>query len=273
MPPFPLAARVVEVIADRGEGYSPRYRSGSGCLVAGRTVLTAAHVVAGAVSVMVRGPDKVAHQATADPAFIGDADGPGPDLALIEITDGGIDVPAMGLAAVDRDSPAGDPVERCHVIGYPAFMERETADGSRFRETADALGQVPVLSGLARGLLSVQVSSSPEPLPPAQVALGDSPWSGMSGGPVVADGYLLAVVTEHAPREGSSAITATPVTAVERDPAHPGWGPGVVDPDAWWARLGVSDADETETPSGSSTPEQVSRTGRRCRKSASAPGC
>ena len=96
MRPLPLAARVVEVIADRGEGRTPRYRSGSGCLVAGRTVLTAAHVVADAVSVLVRGPDKVTHQAAADPVFIGDADGPGPDLALVEVIDGGVDVPAMG---------------------------------------------------------------------------------------------------------------------------------------------------------------------------------
>jgi tetratricopeptide (TPR) repeat protein len=239
---LPLAARLVEVLADWGQGYTPRYRCGSGCLVAGRTVLTAAHVVAGAVSVLVRGPDKVEHRAALDAEFIGDTDGPGPDLALIEIIDGAVDVPAMGLAVVDRDSPAGDPVERCQVIGYPAFRERDAADGGTFRETADAFGQVPVLSGLARGLLSVQVNSSPQPLPSAQVALGDSPWSGMSGGPVVADGYLLAVVTEHAPREGSSAITATPLTALERDPAHPGWGPGVADPSAWWARLGVSGA-------------------------------
>jgi len=208
VPPVPLAARVVEVIADRGEGCTPRFRSGSGCLVAGRTVLTAAHVVAGAVSVLVRGPDKVPRQAALDAEFIGDVDGPGPDLALIEITGGAAGVPAIGLAAVVRDSPVGDPVERCHVIGYPVFRERVAANGGRFRETADAFGQVPVLSGLAGGLLSVQVSSSPQPLPPARVALGDSPWSGMSGGPVVAGGYLLAVVTEHAAREGPSAITA-----------------------------------------------------------------
>lgn len=231
---------MVEVIADRGEDRTPRFRSGSGCRVSGRTVLTAAHVVAGAVSVVVRGPDKVKQEAVLDPAFVGDADGPGPDLALIEVLDDAAGVPSIGLAAVDRSTPAADPVERCHVVGYPAFMERELADGGRFRETADAYGQVPVLSGLAGGLLSVQVSSSPRALPLAQVALGDSPWAGMSGAPVVADGYLLAVVTEHAPREGSSTITATPLTALERDPAHPGWGPGVANPDAWWARLGVS---------------------------------
>ena len=242
MPPLPLAARVVEVIADRGEGISPRYRYGSGCAVAGRTVLTAAHVVAGAGSVSVRGPDKVPHQAVLDPEFVGDADGAGPDLALIEVVDGGFDMPSIGLAAVARDSPAGDPIERCHVIGYPDFMERDAPDGGSFRETADAFGHVPVLSGLAGGLLSVQVSSCPRPLPPARVRLGDSPWSGMSGGPVVAGGYLLAVVTEQAPRVGPSAITATPLTALEANPAHPGWGPGVADPGAWWARMGVSNA-------------------------------
>jgi hypothetical protein len=238
---FPLAARVVEVIADRGEGCTPRYTCGSGCLVVGRTVLTAAHVVDGMARVLVRGPDKVVHEAVADPKFIGDPNGPGPDLALVEVIDDTVDVPRMGVAAVDRDSTSGDPVERCHVIGYPAFTEREAADDDRFRETADAFGYVPVLSGLAGGLLSVQVSSSPRALPPARMLLGDSPWSGMSGGPVVADGYLLAVVSEHALRAGDSAITATPLTALDRDRVHPGWGPGVADPDEWWARLGVVD--------------------------------
>jgi hypothetical protein len=233
-----MAARVVEVIADRGEGGTPRFRLGSGCIVAGRTVLTAAHVVVGAVSVMVRGPDKVPRQATVVPGCVGDADGPGPDLALVEMT-GGADMPAMGLAAVDRDSPAGDLVEGCHVLGYPAFMERAGPDGGRFRETADASGQVLALSGLAGGLLSVQVSSAPEQLPRKGVKLGDSPWSGMSGGPVVAEGFLLGVVTDHADRAGPSAITATPLTALEHDPAHPGRGPGVTNPAAWWACLGT----------------------------------
>lgn len=146
----PLAARVVEVLADLGEGHSPRYRSGSGCIVAGRTVLTAAHVVEGAVSVKVRPPDKVIREAALDTGFVGDVDGPGPDLALVELTGPGVDVP-MGLAAVDRDSVSGDPVERCHAVGYPVFMERDGPDGGRVRETADAFGHVPVLSGLAWG--------------------------------------------------------------------------------------------------------------------------
>ena len=101
-----LAARVVEVIADLGGAAAAGYRYGSGCIVRGRTVLTAAHVVAGAASVMVRDPDKREYTAAVDPRFVGDAGGPGPDLALLEIDDPAFDgdLPPIGLAAVDRDS-------------------------------------------------------------------------------------------------------------------------------------------------------------------------
>jgi hypothetical protein len=236
----PLSERVVEVLADLGEGGEPRWRVGSGCVVAGRTVLTAAHVVAGAVEVWVRDPGKVCHSAVVDPALCGDAGGPGPDLALVQITDPTVaELPPMGLAAVDRDSPGGESIEQCQVVGYPWFMERPGAAGGRVRDTAAVAGRVPVLSGLAGGLLAVEVKTPPQPLPPGQIALGDSVWAGMSGAPVIAGELLMAVVTEHAPRAGPSAITATPLTALEPNPAHPLWGPGVADPQAWWARLGV----------------------------------
>ena len=62
----------------------------------------------------------------------------------------------------------------------------------------------------------------------------------MSGAPVVAEGGLVGVVVEHAPREGASAITAVPLNALEYDPVHPGWGSGVDNAPQWWARLGVS---------------------------------
>src|SRR5260370_15723971 len=61
----------------------------------------------------------------------------------------------------------------------------------------------------------------------------------MSGAPVGGGGCLLGVVTEHAAREGPSAITAGPLTALQADPAHKQWGQGVANPAAWWSRLGV----------------------------------
>src|SRR5262249_15675633 len=131
-----------------------------------------------------------------------------------------------------------EPVERCHAVGYPWFAE--TPSPTAVRDTVDAMGVVPLLSKLATGLLSVQVSISPRPLPPEQVRLGESERSGMSGAPVVAAGGGMGVVSEHAPREGPSAITAVPLSALEPDPAHPGWGSGVENPAAWWVRLGVT---------------------------------
>jgi len=165
--------------------------------------------------------------------------GPGPDLALLEIDHPELDLPPVGLARVDRDSPTGKPVRDCQVIGYPAFKVRGHPGRRSVRETADATGHVPVLEGLAAGLLSVQVTHSPRPLPPKEAALGESEWSGMSGAPVLAGGLLLGVVSEYAPREGPSAITVHPAHRAGSRSRHPGRGPGVTDPAAWWARLGV----------------------------------
>ena len=239
-----LAARVVEVITDLGGTAGGGYRYGSGCIVRGRTVLTAAHVVADAASITVRGPDKREYSAAVDLRFVGDPGGPGPDLALLEIDDPAFDgdLPEMGLARVDRDSVTAEPVERCHAIGYPWFAEIPSR--AAIRDTVDAIGVIPVLSKLAAGLLSVQVTVAPRELPPQETPLGASQWSGMSGAPVIAAGYLVGVVTEHAPREGPSAVTAVPLTALQADPAHEQWGPGVADPAAWWSRLGVESASE-----------------------------
>nr|WP_277875139.1 trypsin-like peptidase domain-containing protein [Kribbella antiqua] len=242
------------MIADLGASAANRYRYGSGCIVRGRTVLTAAHVVTEAVAVHVRASDKRMFAATVDPRFVGDVDGPGPDLALVEIDDMSLDLPPIGLARVDRDSPTGEPVESCHAVGYPWFAE--TPSPQTARDTVDALGEVPVLSKLARGALSMQVRASPRPLPPEQISLGESEWSGMSGAPVISGGLLLAVVTEHAPREGTSAITAVPLTALERDPLHKNWGEGVDDPSAWWSQLGISGLSELrQLPSRTERPE------------------
>ena len=240
--PVPLAERVVEVIAQLCGDTGPRHRYGSGCIVRGRTVLTAAHIIAGARAVQVRRPDKSLRPARVDPRFIGR--GAGPDLALIDIADTTIDLSPIEIAVVDRDSSAGVPVEGCHAVGYPWFAEKPSPSG--VRDTVDAWGHIPVLSNLATGLLTVQVTASPRPLPPQATLLSESEWSGMSGAPVIAGGCLVGVVSEHRPREGPSAITAVPLTALERDRVHPGWGPGVENARLWWARLGVSGVDALE---------------------------
>ena len=229
----PLALRVVEIIAELGDDSPARYRYGSGCRVSGRLVLTAAHVVAGAVRVGVRGPDK--KQSRAKAVLVGDPGGV--DLALLELTGDVGNVPRMPMGIVDRTSPGAAIMERCHAVGYPQFKEFEGPDGVSVRETADVYGEIPVLAGLVRGLLTLQVSSSPQELPDSSVALAESQWSGMSGAPVVVGEYLVGVVSEHAPREGASAITVTPLSQLDPDPGR-SWS-GVPNPASWWMRLDV----------------------------------
>ena len=226
----PLMSRIVEVIADRG---TAGYRYGSGCIVAGRVVLTAAHVVAGAERISIRDSGKVLRPAV----LVAESAADGPDLAVVRIDDESIDLPAMSLARLDRTSTVEDGL-LCRVVGYPLFSE--TPRPSSTRETVDAIGRIPLLSGLVAGRLSIHVADAPRELPSA----GKSPWAGMSGAPVISAGNLLAVITEHAPRAGRSTITATPLTALEHDPDHPRWNSGVRDPVRWWASLGARGIDD-----------------------------
>ncbi|WP_173054784.1 ATP-binding protein [Phytohabitans houttuyneae] len=103
------------------------------------------------------------------------------------------------------------------------------------------------------GLLSVYVRNTPRELLEHGHS-ASSPWSGMSGGPVVtSDGLLLGVVFEHRPREGQSTIKAVPITAIEPDLEYPRWGAGVIDAAAWWSRLGVTGiADLSAVPTAGS---------------------
>ncbi len=96
----PLAERVVEVIADLGAERADRYRYGSGCLVGGATVLTAAHVVAGATAITVRDAGKRSYAARTDPGFVGEMAGPGPDLALVDIVDPDFEGPLEPMVLV-----------------------------------------------------------------------------------------------------------------------------------------------------------------------------
>lgn len=260
----PWSERLVEVIADRG---SSGYRYGSGCIVAGKTVLTAAHVITGAAAVTVRDTRKRAYPATVDPAFIGDPDGPGPDLALLQVDDLPDGYPPLGLGRVVRDSADTEVLERCHAFGYPGFAE--SAEPVASRDSVQAVGAIAPGSKLVRGLLSMIVSN--EPFTQGETGIALSPWSGMSGGPVVAGERLVGVVIEHLLAEGSSAITVVPLTALEADPGRPRWGPGVSDPAAWWTRLavrGVTDLEPvrasspTGSPGGRRTPAYLAQVTR-----------
>ena len=132
-----------------------------GCLLAALAAMPGHIQAQERDQLQVRDPDKNLYPASVNPSFIGDSGGPGPDLALVEIDDETLDLPPLGLARVDRDSPAADPVERCHAIGYPWFAE--TPSPTAVRETVDAIGVVPALSRLAGGPISPSASATQSP--------------------------------------------------------------------------------------------------------------
>lgn len=237
VPNSPMASRVVEVCCDLGKGKRKRWRYGSGAVIAGRTVLTSAHVVKDAAAVFVRTPGKIKYTAVIDPEFVGDPEGKiAPDLALVFVPDWPNLVSPIPIAGIDREEPTS--ITEAHAIGYPRFADH--SDGM-IRETVHATGEIPTLSGMVNGLGHLHVKYVPRPLPPPTIgAIAATPWAGMSGAPVLAGGYLIGVVAIHAPREGQSTLTFTPLTALDPELGRPGWGDGVPHPTRWWERLGQS---------------------------------
>jgi uncharacterized protein YidB (DUF937 family) len=208
-------------------------------MIGGRLVLTAAHAVdylqdlgdGGQVLVRDIGGTEFAAGVVlvcAEPSRV--------DLALLEISDPRFDehLPPVRFARVNRDSPA--PVPGCWAVGFPRFGEAGPMlpEGSR-RETWQVRGEILPGGKLRAGLLSLQVTSIPQPLP---ASLGGSAWEGMSGTVVFAtdpdDGELaVGIVSMHHRPEGQSALTVVPVTAFAGLPAAA----------RWWHRLGVTGLD------------------------------
>jgi hypothetical protein len=236
----PIRDRLVEVEADLGQGHESRWRYGSGLVLGDRQVLTAAHVVRGAVAVTIRTPDKQSLEARLSDALMGEPDTI--DFALLTVPEAVL-LPPLPVAAVNRLVTTGaKAVEDCWTVGYPRYKEVDRdGDGRSLRESEHVTGRILPLSGLVEWLLSLQVSNAPRPLPPEETRLGDSEWSGMSGAAVFArhprlGDFLLGVVVEHAPRRGPSDITVMPLDRLR----HPDVGPD--DSARWWKRLGVEDA-------------------------------
>ena len=209
--PVPMRDRLAAVEADLGEGHDPRWQYGSGLLIGGRQLLTAAHVVQGAQRVAVQAPGRAPTQAVLAGALISAPDRF--DLAVLDVPEAD-ELAALPVAGVNRNVTGGEFVERCWAVGFPAFqeVERDTA-GRSLRESAEVKGEIPPLSGLREDLLSFQVTASPQTLPSAGL-LDASEWSGMSGAAVFAGSFLVGVVTEHSPRRGPSDVTVTPLAAL-----------------------------------------------------------
>ena len=129
-------------------------------------------------------------------------------------------------------------MDDCWATGFPQFGEVPvTGRKGTVRKSIQVGGRVAPLSNLDDGMLSLGVRERPgdQPLPAGGVALAESAWSGMSGAALIAGGYLVGVVAEHAARRGASDITIAPLALLD-DPARaPANAPD------WWREMGIGD--------------------------------
>jgi SOS-response transcriptional repressor LexA len=203
----PARARVAEIIVSRVGNENTR---GSGYLVSPGWVLTAHHVVYGAVSVGVwlGAPAELAPNAGVgvDPGRVLAV--PAADLALLPVG-GQADDPLGEPALLGRlDWEPGPPVPVA-AAGCPRFKLRPAPDrpGVLLRELGYAIGSIAALpSKTGRFTFAVDVPPGPDPEPDKH-----SPWEGMSGAAVWASGRLIGVVGQHHPREGLATLTVCPI--------------------------------------------------------------
>ncbi|MET9625932.1 trypsin-like peptidase domain-containing protein [Lentzea sp. NPDC006480] len=188
--------RVAELIVTRA---GERQR-GSGYRVRADAVLTAAHVVVGASSVRVRfEPDLPGERVFDAVSWWAD---PVSDIAVVTIAPhpGETVTPVRFGRIEDRAA-----VLSVEAVGFPLWKMRTDAEGKRYRDSVHAHGTVAVLSNWREGTLEVVVE------PATAEAVQASPWQGMSGAALWANGCVVGVIAKHHPGDGLGRLTASRV--------------------------------------------------------------
>ncbi|MBL7494140.1 trypsin-like peptidase domain-containing protein [Frankia sp. AgB1.9] len=226
----PTRARVAEIMVVRADPSGEVRTRGSGYLVSPGWVLTACHVVRGAVSIAVW---------LGAPAALVAEEGeavevkrvltvPDADLALLPVRGQAGETAAEPALFGRLNRDAGPPVPAA-AAGCPRFTLRPAPgrDGVLLRELAYAIGGIAALSDAKTGRFAFVVDAPPAP---ESGTAGHSPWEGMSGAAVWAGNRLIGVVGQHHPREGLATLTFRPIERL--------FGPAPEDQlDAWRAAL------------------------------------
>lgn len=203
-------ARVAELLVTHADGR----RRGSGYRVTGDAVLTAAHVLEGAVSVCVRfEPDLPGEWTTDAVSWSVDA---ASDLAVVTITPppGEPAPPPVRFGRIGTRA-AQLPVQ---AVGFPRWKLRGDTGAATlgstgpaattwFRDSAHVIGTVAVLAHWREGTLEVVASARPS-LPAPGTGGAVSPWEGMSGAALWAEDRIVGVITKHHPGDDLGILTA-----------------------------------------------------------------
>ncbi|WP_308284734.1 trypsin-like peptidase domain-containing protein [Streptomyces longispororuber] len=180
------------------------YFEGSGFLLTGSLVLTAAHVVEDSgVRYEVRG--RPADDTPVGAVVSGVVPHAARDLALLTLAEPVAD--GLAPARLARLPRAWGQIE-VHSVGFPDFTEERARPRSHQLD-----GTIQLASDRVGHQFQIAVHSS-DPLP---AGAGGSPWQGFSGAGVLTkdEGLLAGVVTSHRPAEGGRALTATDLAALE----------------------------------------------------------
>jgi hypothetical protein len=214
----PVTDRLAEILVAHREGPSTR---GTGYRVAAEWVLTAEHVVAGAeqIAVWFGAPERLFTKdaVAADPAAIVSA--PKADLALLHMpaAPAGATEPTL-LGRLDRNARHSVPVT---AAGFPRLKlrtgvgpEARTVNELHVRELHEVRGMISANSNRKTRTyelsgLSLVPDEDPERVP-------HSPWEGMSGAAVWADGRVVGVIAQHHPTEGRGTLTVRPLEELFR---------------------------------------------------------
>ncbi|MFD7981112.1 NACHT domain-containing protein [Streptomyces sp. NPDC059071] len=178
---------------------------GTGVLLPGNLVLTAAHVIGGAHSATVAGPYREPQRLRvvwSDERL---------DAALLLSERRLGPTPQLSTVATDR------PIPGCVILGYPHIQrdEEHRPDLDQFT------GTVLPMAGLLRRTLTVELDRPPA----TETADGPSPLAGLSGAPVYADDGLLGIVRAVPRGRGHRRLECLPLSALLADDEAYRWLP------------------------------------------------
>jgi tetratricopeptide (TPR) repeat protein len=182
------------------------WRSGSGILVSGGLVLTAAHVGQLGAEVVVRPLHSSGDYAG---AVVWSGADRGADAALVRVPGlrtGPNSAPGLRWGRLVCERP-GAPVQ---AVGFPRTRVSSTGG---WRDTEQLVGTVRPMGLAKAGLIDVAVVSAPR----EQRGSEPAPWSGMSGAGLFCNEVLIGVVIQDDLPMASRRVRAVPVSAFTGD--------------------------------------------------------
>lgn len=219
--------RVAQILVDRGNAV-PEGR-GTGYLIRPGLVLTAGHVLAGALGATIvldaGHTDEISIHVDPEKWILDarplegiQATQRGTDIAVISVPDNETENRTVPTALFGRLRGEDTAVASVTGCGFPLHKLRtgdsNLAAGMRVRDLDSLRASVPLVANRRTGTLALYVQDPPPE--PAQES-APSPWEGFSGAALWSDGRIVGVAGEHHRSEGPGRLTGRRIDALYTD--------------------------------------------------------